>query len=52
MEVGSWVKVHGLVGAPEHNGKYGVAKSFAGESGRYKVLTETGGTPLGLKGRM
>jgi hypothetical protein len=49
MEVGSWVKVHGLVGAPEHNGKYGVAKSFAGESGRYKVLTETGGTPLGLK---
>ena len=31
MEVGSWVKVHGLVGAPEHNGKYGVAKSFAGE---------------------
>lgn len=46
--VGSWVKLHSLVGAPQHNGKYGLIKGYS-DSGRYAVEVQAGTKSLGIK---
>ena len=47
--VGDKVTIHGLTGAPEHNGKAGVVLSFNAKKGRYQVEIELLPKPLGLK---
>jgi|EP01046_Picozoa_sp_COSAG06_P037212 hypothetical protein len=48
---GDLVLIHGLTGAPQHNGKTGTVLSFAEATGRYRVQLhgEPDTKPLGLK---
>ena len=48
--VGDTVKIHGLTGAAQHNGKTGVVQSFDATKGRYAVaLTNGKKKPLAIK---
>jgi hypothetical protein len=51
--IGAQVRVHGLIQAPQHNGRAGVVLSFVQETGRYRVKLNNEGQQasksLGLK---
>ena len=47
---GSTVEVHGLTGAPQHNGKLGTVQGYDAAKGRYSVLVEGEAKALRVKG--
>jgi hypothetical protein len=49
VPVGLAVGVHGLVGAPQHNGKHGVVTGRVGSNGRCRVQLAGVQKPLGLR---
>jgi hypothetical protein len=52
LAVGECVKIHGLDGAPQHNGKLGQVISYSAETGRYRIQVQGAyehAKPLGIK---
>ena len=47
--VGAVVKIRGLVGAPQHNGKLAAVVCFIAQKGRYKLRLLAGGKRLAVK---
>ncbi len=46
---GDRVQIHGLRGAPQHNGKYAVVQNFDSQTGRYVVQADVDGKPMKIK---
>ena len=49
FDQGDRVQIHGLGGAPQHNGQYAVVQTFDSHTGRYVVQAEAGGKLMKIK---
>ena len=49
LRAGSTVQVHGLQGAPQHNGKHGTVVKFIANTGRYEVRLDGEADHLSIK---
>ena len=49
IELGTKVRIQGLVAAPQYNDMTGIVKSFQSDTGRYEVKLDSSNEKLGLK---